>query len=150
MSDPFFHFISGSLVGGIAGTEISDKVGCRVNPMFIFLGAGAASVFVDVAQISRFKQAGYSYSKLILESGEFLEIYNYHGVLFWVVLFITIGAFIYWQSAKANKLRNVARKTGWVFCFFATLTIIVLTHLFMDSVFQCAIWPKYNCGWMGG
>lgn len=150
MSDPFFHLVSGSLVGGIVGTEISDRVGCNVNPMFIFIGAGAVSVFVDAAQITRLKAAGWSYVRLVLDAGEFQEIYNYHGVLLVLVMLVTMGVFLYRQSARASNLRNEARKANKWLWLFATLTTVVFTHVFFDTLLQCAIWPKSICSWMGG
>lgn len=151
MSDPFVHFGVGFLTGLVANRAIFDSTGNEVkNPYVVPVVAGIAAMAVDLDHLPRFIEAGWSYTRLVLEAQLFGEIYNYHFVSLALVAFFTFISFIFWQSAKANKLERNTSRAGWVFCSLATLTTVIITHLFMDFVFQCTIWPAARCGWVGG
>lgn len=151
MSDPFVHFGIGFLTGVIADRAIFNATGHEVkSPYRVPIAAGLAAMVVDIDHLPRFIEAGGSYARLVLEAQAFSEIENYHFVFLALAAFSTFISFLFWQSAKASDLEHDATRAGWVFCSLATLTTVIITHIVMDFIFQCTLWPAVRCGWVGG
>ena len=151
MSDPFVHFGVGFVTGLVADKAIFEPTGHEVKRSFVVpIVAGIVAVAVDVDHLPRLIEAGGSYTKLILEAETFGQIDNYHSVFLAVAAFFTLISFLVWQSARANKLEYETSRAGWVFCSLATLTLVIITHLVMDFLLQCTLWPAIRCGWVGG
>jgi len=152
MSGSIVHFGVGAVTGLAADYVIFRPTGHKIRYSFLIIPAltGLAAVAVDLDHIPRLKEAGWSYTRLILEAPVYGEIYNYHFVFLALVALSTYISFLYWQSAKANKLEHISSRSGWVFCSLATLTAVIFTHLVMDFLFQCTFWPEMRCGWVGG
>jgi hypothetical protein len=151
MSDPFIHFGVGFMTGLVGDYAIFEPTGHKIkNPLIVPVLSGVAAVLVDLDHLPRLIEAGGSYTKLILEAKTFSQIDNYHSVFLAVVAFFTFISFIVWQSARANKLEYETSRAGWVFCSLATLTTVIITHLVMDFLIQCTLWPAVRCGLVGG
>ena len=152
MSGSYVHLGVGIVTGLVADYAIFRPTGHKVRCSFIIVPvlAGVAAVAVDLDHLPRFIEAGYSYTKLVLEAETFGNIYNYHSIFLVIAALLTFFSFLYWQSARVNKLEYETSRSGWVFCCLATLTTVIITHLVMDFLIQCTLWPAARCGWVGG
>lgn len=142
MSDPYFHFLSGMVVGGTLGNMAFRTVPKQPNPMFVAVSCGIISMALDFDHLPRLIEAGWSLNRMLSDTS--LET---NGRLLHISVPLIACCLTLIMSLIALGYRKSKLKDKFIFttCLMFTISLALITHVVMDYMVQCMVTQRILC-----